>query len=347
MNLVDDFVRTLHERGGSDLHLVAGAQPMVRLHGELHRLQHPELTIGDLDELLKHVAPPDALEEFGKTGDADFAYEVPGVARCRVNAFRQKNGPSLALRLIPQGVPSIADLGLPPLLAELAMLPKGLVLVTGPTGSGKTTTLAAMLDHANQHRRNHILTIEDPIEYVHQPKGCLVQQRELGAHTTSFGAALRGALREDPDILLVGEMRDLETIRLALLAAETGHLVLSTLHTTSAAKTVDRIIDVFPAGEQGQVRSSLAESLRAVIAQSLLQKSCGQGRVAALEIMTATTAVRNMIRESKSFQLSSVIQTGRGEGMCCLDDEIDRLLQDGTIDTREALAHAVDRNRFL
>jgi len=276
----------------------------------------------------------------------DFGYEIQGLGRFRVNYFRQMRGMSAAFRVVPQRVPSMDELRLPAILKDLVMLPKGLVLVTGPTGSGKSTTLAAMIDHANQHRREHIITIEDPVEFVHQSKGCLVQQREVGRDTRSFQAALRGALREDPDIILVGEMRDRETIALALEAAETGHLVLSTLHTVSAAKTVDRIIEVFPGDMQGQIRSSLSESLRAVVSQVLFARADKPGRVAAQELLLAVPAVRNLIRENKTYQLPSLIQMGKAQGMQHLDEQIQKLLDSGMISPEDALAQAVDKKRF-
>ncbi|MFW5488186.1 MAG: type IV pilus twitching motility protein PilT [Desulfovibrio sp.] len=346
MAQITAFFQLLHKNKGSDLHLSSGQQPFIRLHGELVRVTHKELSDQELREILAEIVPEEKMREFDSTGDVDFGLEIPDLARYRGNLFRQSRGISAVFREVPQIIESIDALGLPPLLKELAMQPKGLVLVTGPTGSGKSTTLAAMLDHANEERRDHIITIEDPIEFVHQPKGCLINQREVGRDTRDFKTALRGALREDPDIILVGEMRDLETIQLALEAAETGHLVLSTVHTISAAKTVDRIIEVFPANMQAQIRTSLADSLRAIISQVLFKRKDRPGRVAALEILTATSPVRNLIRENKTFQLTSVIQTGKANGMRLLDDDIQTSLEKGYISAEDAHAQAFDKDRF-
>jgi twitching motility protein PilT len=343
---IETFLRKLIEEGGSDLHLSSGAQPIIRLHGKLEPVGREPMVPAELDELLREIAPEDKLREFEASGDVDFGYEIKGLGRFRVNYFRQMRGMSAAFRVVPERVPSMDELRLPAILKDLAMLPKGLVLVTGPTGSGKSTTLAAMIDHANQHRREHIITIEDPVEFVHRNKGCLVQQREVGRDTRSFQAALRGALREDPDIILVGEMRDRETIALALEAAETGHLVLSTLHTVSASKTVDRIIEVFPGDMQGQIRSSLSESLRAVVSQVLFTRADKPGRVAAQELLLAVPAVRNLIRENKTYQLPSLIQMGKAQGMQHLDEQIQKLLDSGMISPEDALAQAVDKKRF-
>ncbi|VAX24824.1 Twitching motility protein PilT, partial [hydrothermal vent metagenome] len=284
---------------------------------------------------------------FEETGDIDFGYEIPGLARYRANFFMQKYGIGAVFREIPSEILTCEQLGLPPIFNKLAKLEKGLVLITGPTGSGKSTTLAAIIDHANKVRKDHILTVEDPIEFVHKSQGCIVNHREVGAHTKSFSAALRGALREDPDIILVGEMRDLETISLALEAAATGHLVFGTLHTQSAAKTVDRVIDVFPAGQQGQIRTTLSESLKAVIAQNLFKRIDKKGRCAALEILICVPAVGNLIRESKTFQIPSTIQTGKKYGMCSLDDAILELLQKGWVGAEEAYNKSVEKSRFV
>ncbi|MGE4470886.1 MAG: type IV pilus twitching motility protein PilT [Desulfovibrio sp.] len=346
MAKINSFFRMLHEHGGSDLHLSAGAPPMLRLQGDLQRIKHPVFSDEQLRELLFEVTPEAKIKEFEETGDVDFAYEVPHLARYRVNFFRQHRGMGAVFREIPQQILTVRELGLPDQLAELALLEKGIVLVTGPTGSGKSTTLAALIDHANRHRRDHILTIEDPIEFVHESRGCLVNQREVGRHTGSFKAALRGALREDPDILLVGEMRDYETIALALEAAETGHLVLSTLHTVSAVKTIDRIIEVFPEDMQAQVRSSFADSFKAVISQTLMKRADGQGRVAAVEVLRGTPAVRNLIRKSENHQIPSVMQTNKHGGMQPLDDHIRTLLEQGIIDRATARHHALDRSKF-
>ena len=346
MAQIDAFFKMMHELGASDLHLSTGSQPIIRLHGEMQRVKYKELEHEELKKMLYEITPENKIKIFEETGDVDFSYEVPGLARYRANFFLQRRGIAAVFREIPQKILTIEDLGLPPILKNLAMLPKGLVLVTGPTGSGKSTTLAAIIDYANRQRKDHILTIEDPIEFVHKPINCLINQREVGRDTLSFQAALRGALREDPDIILVGEMRDLETIQLALEAAETGHLVFGTLHTISASKTVDRIIEVFPAEMQGQIRSSLAESLRAIIAQNLFKRVDRPGRVAALEILIATPAVRNLIRENKIFQINSVIETGKKFGMQSIDDAIMQLLQQKIISPEDAYNKAVNKTKF-
>jgi twitching motility protein PilT len=287
------------------------------------------------------------VKEFEETGDVDFAYEIPGLARYRSNFFRQRSGIGAVFREIPSKIMTCKDLGLPPVIPRLATLPRGLVLVTGPTGSGKSTTLAAIIHEANRTRKEHILTVEDPIEFVHESEKAVINHREVGIHTKSFSAALRGALREDPDIILVGEMRDLETISLAIEASATGHLVFATLHTTSAAKTVDRIIEVFPEAQQNQVRSTLADGIRAVVAQTLFKKRDRSGRVAAVEIMIATPAVRNLIREGKTFQIPSAIQTGHKYGMQTLDDAIMALLEKKIIDPDDAYSKSNDKAKFL
>jgi len=346
MAQIDAFFKMMHEVGASDLHLSSGSQPIIRLHGDLERVKYKVLEHDELRKMLYEITQESKVKEFEETGDVDFAYEIPDLARYRVNFFMQARGMGAVFREIPQEILTVDELGLPSLLKNLAMLPKGLVLVTGPTGSGKSTTLAAMVDYANKMRKQHILTIEDPIEFMHKPDNCLVNQRELGRDTRSFAAAIRGALREDPDIILVGEMRDLETIQLALEAAETGHLVFSTLHTISASKTIDRIIEVFPGDLQGQIRSGLSESLRAVIAQGLFKRVDKKGRVAALEILVGVPAVRNLIRENKTFQLNSVIETGKKYGMMGLDDSIMDLLQKQLIDPNEAYEKCVDKAKF-
>jgi twitching motility protein PilT len=296
--------------------------------------------------MLYEIVAEDKIKTFEETGDVDFGYEIPGLARYRANFFMQKNGVGAVFREIPSTILTCDQLGLPPVIAKLATLPRGLVIVTGPTGSGKSTTLAAVIDEANRNRSDHIITVEDPIEFVHQSQGCLVNQREVGIHTRSFDAALRGALREDPDIILVGEMRDLTTMRLAIEAASTGHLVFSTLHTTSAAKTVDRIVEVFPADEQGQIRSTLADGVRAIISQTLFKRIDQKGRVPALEILIATPAVRNLIREAKSHQIPSSIQTGKKYGMQLLDDAIMELYNKGHISADDAYMKANEKSRF-
>jgi twitching motility protein PilT len=347
MAQIDAFFKLMNDQGASDLHLSAGNQPILRIRGELERIKYKMLEDDTLKAMLYEIAPEHKVKVFEETGDVDFAYEIPGLARYRANFFRQKNGVAAVFREIPSKILSCEDLGLPPVIRQLATLPRGLVLVTGPTGSGKSTTLAAIIDEANKTRKDHIITVEDPIEFVHQSQKAFVNHREVGMHTRSFSAALRGALREDPDIILVGEMRDLETIELAIEASSTGHLVFSTLHTSSAAKTVDRIIDVFPTEQQEQVRSTLSDGLRAVISQTLFKKTDLAGRVAALEIMIATPAVRNLIRERKTFQITTSIQTGKKYGMQSLDDAIMNLLQKKKIFAEEAYAKCNDKTKFM
>lgn len=320
---------------------------MVRVHGELENIEQlPALQHADLLELLQEIAPSAKWDQFARTGDVDFGYEIPGMARFRCNYFNQRSGCAAVFRQIPSKVLTAEDLGLPKVLTQAAMLKKGLVLVTGPTGSGKSTTLAAMIDHANKNRKDHIITVEDPIEFVHQSSGCMVNHREVGLHTESFSAALRGALREDPDIILVGEMRDLETIRLAVEAAATGHLVFGTLHTTNAPKTVDRVIEVFPPEEQNQIRNTLSTSLRCVVAQNLFKRADIKGRCAALEILVCNSGVGNLIREGKTFQIPSQMQLGKKQGMQTLDDAIHDLLQKKWISPEEAFDKAIDKARF-
>ncbi|MBX6423507.1 type IV pilus twitching motility protein PilT [Thermosulfurimonas sp. F29] len=347
MAKIDAFLKLMVDTGASDLHLSTGNPPILRIHGDLQRVKYKPLENEELKAMLYEITPEEKIKQFEETGDVDFGFELPGLARFRVNFFQQHRGVAAVFRLIPSQIRTVEELGLPQILNKLALLPKGLILVTGPTGSGKSTTLAAMVDYANRMRKDHILTIEDPIEFVHQPKNCLVNQREVGVHTRSFAAALRAALREDPDIILVGEMRDLETISLALEAALTGHLVMSTLHTISAAQTVDRIIEIFPHEQQPQIRSSLAESLRAVISQTMFKRIDRPGRVVAFEILIATPAVRNLIREGKTYQIPSIIQTGRKYGMISLDDSIMDYLQKGIISPEEALNKALDKSRFM
>jgi twitching motility protein PilT len=326
-------------RGASDLHLSAGLAPMVRIDGDIQPLDWPVLQQPQVLALIHSLMSEAQRREFEAVQDLDFACELATVGRFRVNAFRHQRGAGAVLRSIPSRVPNLDQLGLGQVFRQIAEVPRGLVLVTGPTGSGKSTTLAAMIDHLNQTRRQHILTIEDPIEFIHPPKGCLVNQREVHRDTQSFASALRSALREDPDVILVGELRDLETIRLALTAAETGHVVLATLHTSSAAKTIDRLVDVFPGDEQAMVRSMLAESLQAVIAQVLLKK-VGGGRVAAHEIMLGSPAIRNLIREDKVAQMYSAIQTSGLLGMRTLDMSLKELLGKGLISREQAREQA-------
>jgi twitching motility protein PilT len=346
MAWIDQFLKVLVQHGGSDLHLSCGSPPIMRVHGHLHRIKYPDLTHEQITGLIHEILLDHQRESFTATRDLDFAYEIPKVARFRGNCFHQHRGPAAVFRVIPSRVLSADEIELPDAIRRFTDLNKGLVLVTGPTGSGKTTTLAAMIDLINSTRPEHILTIEDPIEFVHQSKKALVNQREVGPHTKSFAAALKASLREDPDVILIGEMRDRETISLALTAAETGHLVFGTLHTNSAHKTVDRIIDTFPGDLQEQVRAMLAESLRGVVAQQLLRKKGGKGRVAAHEIMVGTPAVSNMIREGKTFQIPSMIQTGKKDGMVLMDQSIRDLLMAGVVDEDEAIAKANDKNAF-
>jgi len=346
MAKIDAFFKLMHDQGASDLHLAAGQPPAIRIHGDIERVKYKVLDNDDLRSMLYEITAEDKIKVFEETGDVDFGYEIPGLARYRSNFFMQHNGIGAVFREIPSEIMSAEKLGLPSVISKLATLPRGLVLVTGPTGSGKSTTLAAILDVANKSRSDHIITIEDPIEFVHKSKVCIVNQREIGQHTKSFTAALRGALREDPDIILVGEMRDLETISLAIEAASTGHLVFSTLHTTSAPKTIDRIVEVFPANEQPQIRSTLSDGIRAVIAQTLFKRIDKKGRVPALEILIATPAVRNLIREGKSHQLPSMMQTGKKYGMQLLDEAIMDLYNKGQISAEDAYTKANDKARF-
>ena len=334
------------KHNASDLHLSAGLPPMIRVDGDVRRINVPALEHRQVHSLVYDIMNDHQRKVFEENLEVDFSFEIPNLARFRVNAFNQSRGVAAAFRTIPSKVLTLEELGAPPIFRDIAENPRGLVLVTGPTGSGKSTTLAAMIDYINDHYNHHIITIEDPIEFVHQSKQCLVNQREVFRDTKSFNAALRSALREDPDIILVGEMRDLETIRLALTAAETGHLVFGTLHTTSAAKTIDRIIDVFPGEEKAMVRSMLSESMRAVISQTLMKKN-GGGRLAAHEIMIGIPAIRNLIREDKVAQMYSVIQTGMVHGMQTMDYCLKNLVSRGLISVQDAKAKAVDPNSIL
>jgi twitching motility protein PilT len=329
----------------SDLHLSAGLPPLLRVHGELRRQGSQALSHDEVFETVVGLMDEAQRRHWAEALECDFAVETPA-RRLRVNAFHHRLGAAAVLRLIPREIPTLAALQAPPLLAELALRPRGLLLATGPTGSGKSTTLAALLQHRNEHTQGHLLTVEDPIEFVHASQGCLVSQRELGAHTRSFAAALRAALREDPDVILVGELRDLESIRLALTAAETGHLVLATLHSAGAAKAVDRLIDVFPAEEKSFVRALLAESLLGVVAQTLCRRFDGSGRVAAYELMLATPAVRNLIRENKLAQITSVLQAGQQQGMQTLDQHLAALVRQRLISPAEARAQAQHPESF-
>ncbi|MBS0313306.1 MAG: type IV pilus twitching motility protein PilT [Burkholderiales bacterium] len=330
----------------SDLHLSAGLPPMLRVHGDMRRINLPSMEHKDVHSLVYDIMSDAQRKVYEENLEVDFSFEIPNLARFRVNAFNQDRGAAAVFRTIPSRVLTLEDLATPKIFAELALKPRGLVLVTGPTGSGKSTTLAAMVNHANENIMGHILTVEDPIEFVHESKKCLINQRELGEQTLSFANALRSALREDPDIILIGEMRDLETIRLALTAAETGHLVFGTLHTSSAAKTIDRIVDVFPAAEKDMTRSMLSESLVAVISQSLLKRKDGSGRIAAHEIMIGTPAIRNLIRENKIAQMYSVIQTSLGQGMQTLDQCLQELVRRNLISPAEARLSARQGEMF-
>ncbi|RPJ17829.1 MAG: type IV pilus twitching motility protein PilT [Desulfobacteraceae bacterium] len=346
MAKIDAFFKLMNEQGASDLHLVSGQPPALRIRGDIERIKYNVLDSDTLRGMIYEIAPEEKVKQFEETGDVDFGYEIPGLARYRANFFMQKYGVGAVFREIPSSILTAEQLGLPAVISKLALLPRGLVLVTGPTGSGKSTTLAAIIDVANRLRKDHIITVEDPIEFVHKSQGCIVNHREVGLHTKTFSSALRGALREDPDIILVGEMRDLETVSLAIEAASTGHLVFATLHTSSAAKTVDRIIEVFPSSEQAQIRSTLSDGIRAIVAQVLFKRIDKKGRCPALEILIGTPAVRNLVRESKTHQLNSMMQTGKKYGMQLLDDAIMELLNKGWISVDEAYAKANDKSKF-
>jgi twitching motility protein PilT len=330
----------------SDLHLSAGLPPMIRVHGDVRRINLPAMEHKDVHGMVYDIMNDGQRKIYEETLECDFSFEIPNLARFRVNAFNQHRGAGAVFRTIPSKVLTLEELNCPKIFKEISEYPRGIVLCTGPTGSGKSTTLAAMVNHVNENDYGHILTVEDPIEFVHESKKCLINQREVGPHTLSFANALRSALREDPDVILVGEMRDLETIRLALTAAETGHLVFGTLHTSSAAKTVDRIVDVFPAAEKEMVRSMLSESLRAVISQTLLKTKDGSGRVAAHEIMIGTPAIRNLIRENKVAQMYSAIQTGQNFGMQTLDQNLIDLVRRNVVSSAEARFKAANKDAF-
>jgi len=333
------------KNGSSDLHLSAGVPPMIRVDGDMRKINVPVLTHTEVHDMVYDIMNDKQRKDFEEFWECDFSFEIPGLARFRVNAFNQNRGAGAVFRTIPSVILSLEELKCPKIFEELADIPRGVVLVTGPTGSGKSTTLAAMVNHKNESEYGHILTVEDPIEFVHVSKKCLINQREVHRDTLGFNEALRSALREDPDVILVGEMRDLETIRLALSAAETGHLVFGTLHTSSAAKTIDRIIDVFPAAEKDMIRAMLSESLKAVIAQTLLKKT-GGGRVAAHEIMIGTPAIRNLIRENKIAQMYSAIQTGQQFGMKTLDQDLAVLVKKNVVSRQEALSKCANKDAF-
>ncbi|HSN67687.1 MAG TPA: type IV pilus twitching motility protein PilT [Thermoanaerobaculia bacterium] len=345
MQKIDRFLKLMNDRGASDLHLTVGRPPMLRVSGAIESIRYRIISEADFTEMLRAIVPERLWETFVETGDVDLSHELAGVARYRVNLFRQQRGAGAVFRIIPSKIMSVGQLGLPDAVRRVAKLESGLVLVTGPTGSGKSTTLAAIIDLINDTRSLHIITIEDPIEFVHPNKKCLIHQREIGTHATSFAEALKAAAREDPDLILVGEMRDVETISMALSAAEKGTLVFGTLHTNNAAKTMERIISVFPAGEQEGIRNVLGETIRAVVAQQLLPK-VGGGRVAALEILFASPAIGNMIREGKTGQITSTIQTGVPEGMIDMDSSIRKLLEEKKITPRAAYDKAIDKELF-
>src|SRR5512132_2984964 len=330
----------------SDLHLSAGLPPMIRVHGDIRRINLPPMEHEDVHAMVYDIMSDAQRKHYEENLECDFSFAVPNLARFRVNAFRQERGAAAAFRTIPSKVLSLEDLNAPKVFAELTTRPRGLILVTGPTGSGKSTTLAAMVDHVNNNLYGHVLTIEDPIEFVHESRKCVINQREVGPHTLSFANALRSALREDPDVVLVGELRDLETIRLALTAAETGHLVFGTLHTSSAAKTIDRIVDVFPAAEKEMIRAMISESIRAIISQTLLKTKDGSGRVAAHEIMVGTPARRNLNRENKIAQMYSSIQTGQNLGMQTLDQNLQDLVKRNIVAMAEARSKAANKDNF-
>lgn len=343
MAWIDSLFQRMFDLDASDLHMTSGRKPMFRLHGDMVSIDDcAEIQSDQMRQILNEFTPEKNRDQFEECGDTDFAYELPGVARYRCNLFMDHRGPGAVFRLIPATVLTADQLGLPPAVRELCYLSKGLVVVTGPTGSGKSTTLAAMVDLVNKSRSDHIITIEDPIEFLHKDHRCLINQREVGRHTAGFKPALRAALREDPDIILVGEMRDLETIEIAIETAETGHLVFGTLHTTTAPSTVDRIIDQFPADRQSQIRTMLASSLKGVIAQTLCKKVSG-GRAAALEVMLVNNAVSSQIREGKTHQIVNAMQTGGKQGMRLLNDSLVELVQDGTVGAEEAYIKAVDK----
>jgi len=345
MAQIDEYLRFAIQAGASDFHLSAGVPPMYRVFGAMSSIGGGEdaFTADRAADLVGEILPAGNKAEFERGWDTDFAYEIAGHGRFRVNAFRDRHGVGAVFRHIPDALKTFEELGLPPIIAEFCMLSKGLVLVTGPTGSGKSTTLAAMVDYINRNRKDHMITIEDPIEFVHPNKGCLINQREVNHHTESFSTALRAALRQDPDIVLVGEMRDLETTETAIKTAETGHLVLATLHTSTAAGSVERIVDQFPADRQAQIRTMLSISLKGIVSQMLLPKLDGSGRVAAMEVLVSTLAVGNLIREGKTHQMASVMQTGGRLGMRLLNDDLARLAREKQVAPEEAYKAAVDK----
>lgn len=346
MSMIDDLLRSMHLRKGSDLHLIAGDPPRMRVNGDLITVENQHLDPEELQAALLKLMSHTALEQFEKQDAADFAHALPDVARFRVNVFRHLNGIGAVFRSIPATALTLEQLDMPPSVHAMSLANRGLILVTGKTGSGKSTTLAAIIDAINTRLKGHVITIEDPIEFVHQRKSCLISQREVGVHTPSFSAALHSALREDPDAILVGELRDLETMSIAMTAAEMGILVMGTLHTNGAAATIDRVVNIFPADKQDHVRNMLSTSLRGVISQQLVRKKDGTGRVAALEIMVNTPAVANLIRQGKLEQLENVMQSGAGEGMCTMDSSLKRLLDARLISGQEAYLQSFDKAKF-
>jgi len=346
MSEIDGYLNIMVEQGASDLHFCTGCKPILRRDGAIISLREEVISAQRAKTVIYEIMPPRNEKEYNERSDTDFAYDIPGLARFRVNVFRDIKGIGAVFRVIPSDILTMQDLRLPEPVRKFCTLQKGLVLVTGPTGSGKSTTLAAMIDHINNTRTEHIITIEDPVEFVHQNQMCLVNQREVHTHTDSFKSALRAALRQDPDIVLIGEMRDLETTRIALETAETGHLVFGTLHTTTAISTVDRLIDQFPADEQPQIRTMLASTLKGVVAQNLLKKK-GGGRVAAIEVLVVNSAVAALIRESKIQQIMSIMQTGKREGMTLLNHELAHLVREGVVEAEEAYRKSVDKPDLL
>ena len=346
MAKIDALLKLMIEHKASDLHVTSGSPPLLRINGELERIAYHELSEEEVKLLVYEVIQQSGIDHLEAEFDLDFAYEIDGIARFRANIYFKHGGLGAAFRLIPHDILTFSELGLPPAVRELSRLRKGLVIVTGPTGSGKSTTLAAMVDLLNKERKAHVITLEDPLEFVHENQTCLIMQRQVGVHVESFASGLRAALREDPNVIMVGEMRDLETIALAITAAEVGLLVFGTLHTSSAAKTVDRIIDAFPQDQQAQIRTMLSDSLKGVIAQQLLKRADGNGRIAALEILVGNQAVGNLIREGKTFQIQSILQTGKKLGMQTIDQHLKELVAKGLITTQEASLYANEKSLF-
>ena len=346
MAKIDALLNLMIEHKASDLHVTSGSPPLLRINGELERIAYHELSEEEVKLLVYEIIPQSGIEHLEAEFDLDFAYEIEGIARFRANIYFKHGGLGAAFRLIPHDILTFSELGLPPAVRELSRIRKGLVIVTGPTGSGKSTTLAAMVDLLNKERKAHVITLEDPLEFVHENQTCLIMQRQVGVHVESFASGLRAALREDPNVIMVGEMRDLETIALAITAAEVGLLVFGTLHTSSAAKTVDRVIDAFPQDQQAQIRTMLSDSLKGVIAQQLLKRADGKGRIAALEILVGNQAVANLIREGKTFQIQSILQTGKKLGMQTIDQHLKELVAQGLITTQEASLYANEKSLF-